>query len=109
MITMNNFIDKDEQTFLNACAALNVEPKVMTDTLKERYVVSGFSKDPLTWLETELQDRTYATRGEAQEAANSVDRFVNEAGNSGRAKSGWSTKAFKGDIGYNVRLELAQT
>ena len=34
---MNNFTNKDEQTFLNACAALNVEPKVMRDTLKECY------------------------------------------------------------------------
>jgi hypothetical protein len=109
MITMNNFTDKDEQTFLNACAALNVEPKVMTDTLKERYVVSGFSKDPLTWLETELQDRTYSTRGEAQDVVNNIDRFINEGGNNGPAKPGWSTKAFKGDIGYSVRLELAQT
>jgi hypothetical protein len=66
---MNKFTDKDEQTFLNACAVSNVEPKVMTDALKERYVVSGFLKDPLGWLETELRDRTYSTRGEAQEAA----------------------------------------
>ena len=106
---MNDFTDKDEQTFLSACAALNVEPKVMTDTLKERYVVSGFLKDPLAWLETELQDRTYATRGEAQEAADCVDRFINEGGNNGPAKPGWSSKAVKGDIGYSVRLELAQT
>jgi hypothetical protein len=109
MITMNNFTDKDEQTFLSACAALNVEPKIMTDTLKERYVVSAFSKDPLAWLETELQDRTYSTRGEAQEVADCVDRFINEAGNKGPAKPGWSTKAFKGDIGYSVRLELTRT
>src|ERR1700751_800472 len=108
-ITMNNFIDKNKKNFLNVCATLNVEPKVMTDTLKERYVVSGFLKDPLTWLETELQDRSYATRGEAQEAANSVERFINEGGDKGPAKTGWSTKAFKGDIGYSVRLELAQT
>jgi hypothetical protein len=93
---MKNFTGKDEQTFLNACAALNVEPKAMTDTLKERYVVSGFLKDPLTWLETELQDRTYATRGEAQEAANSVERFINEGGDDGPAKPGWSTKAVQG-------------
>ena len=106
---MNNFTDKDEQTFLNACARLDVEPKVLTDTLKERYVVSGFSKDPLAWLETELRNRTYTTRGEAQEAANSVERFINEGGDNEPAKPGWSTKAFKGDIGYNVRLELAQT
>jgi hypothetical protein len=106
---MNNFTDKDEQAFLNACAVLNVEPKVMTDALKERYVVSGFLKDPLAWLETELRDHTYSTRGEAQEVVNSLDRFINEGGNNGAAKPGWSTKAFKGDIGYSVRLEVGQT
>jgi hypothetical protein len=106
---MNDFTAKDEHVFLNACAVLNVEPKVMTDALKERYVVSGFVKDPLVWLETELQDRTYATRGEAQGAADCVDRFINEGGNTGSAKPGWSTKAVKGDIGYGVRLEVGQT
>jgi hypothetical protein len=106
---MNNFTDQDEQAFLNACTVLNVEPKVMTDALKERYVVSGFLKDPLAGLETELQDRTYSTRGEAQEVVNSLDRFINEGGNNGAAKPGWSTKAFKGDIGYSVRLEVGQT
>jgi hypothetical protein len=49
---MNDFTDKDEQTFLNACAA---------------------------------------------------------GGNDGSAKPGWSTKAFKGDIGSSVRLEPTQT
>jgi hypothetical protein len=106
---MNDFTAKDEHVFLNACAVLNIEPKVMTDALKERYVVSGFFKDPLVWLETELRDRTYTTRGEAQEAANSVDRFINGGGNNGPVKPGWSSKAFKGDIGYSVRLEIAQT
>jgi hypothetical protein len=108
-INMNNFTAKDEQAFLNACAILDVEPKVMMDGLKKRYVVSGFLKDPLVWLETELRDRTYTTRGEAQEAADCVDRFINEGGNNGSAKQGWSTKAFKGDIGYSVRLEVGQT
>ena len=106
---MNDFTAKDEQVFLSACTVLNVEPKVMTDALKERYVVSGFLKDPLAWLETELRDRTYTTRGEAKEAADCVDRFINEGGNKGPVKPGWSSKAFKGDIGYSVRLELAQT
>ena len=46
---------------------------------------------------------------EAQEAANSVDRFVNEGGNNELAKQRWSTKAFKSDIGYSVRIEAAQT
>ena len=103
-VNMNDFTAKDEQAFLNACAVFGVEPKVMIDALKERYVVSGFLKDPLVWLETELLDRTYRTRGEAQEGANSIDRFINEGGNNGLVKQGWSTKAFKGDIGYSVRL-----
>ena len=106
---MKNFTAKEEQAFLKACAILDVEPKVMIDGLKERYVVSGFLKNPLVWLETELQDRTYSTREEAQEVVNSIDRFINEGGNTGAAKQGWSTKAFKGDIGYSVRLEVGQT
>ena len=106
---MKNFTAKDEQTFINACAILGVEPKVMIDALKERYVVSGFLKAPLAWLETELRDRTYNTRGEAQEVANSVDRLINEGGNNGSAKSAWLARSFKGDDGYSVRLEVAQT
>jgi hypothetical protein len=80
----------------------------MTNALKERYVVSGFSKDPLAWLETELRDRTYSMRGEAQDVADCVDRFINEGGNNGTSKQGWSTKAFKGDIAYSVRVEVGQ-
>ena len=106
---MNNFTAKDEQAFLKACTILDIEPKVMIDGLKKRYVVSGFLKDPLVWLETELQDRNYSTRGEAQEVVNSIDRFINEGGSNGSAKQGWSTNAFKGDIGYSVRLEVGQT
>jgi hypothetical protein len=104
---MKNFTAKDEQAFIKACTVLNVEPTAMTDSLKERYVVSGFLKDPLVWLETELRERTYTTRGEAQEAAESVDRFMNEGGNNEPAKQRWATRAFKGDIGYSVRLEAA--
>jgi hypothetical protein len=103
---MYDFTAKEEEAFLNACAALGVEPKVMIDALKERYVASGFLKDPLVWLETELLDRTYRTRGETQEVANSIDRLINEGGNNGPVKQGWSTKAFKGDIGHSVRLEV---
>jgi hypothetical protein len=106
---MKAFTAKDEQAFIKACTILNVEPQTMTDALKERYVVSGFLEDPLAWLETELRDRTYATRGEAQEAADCVDRFVKEGGNNESAKQRWATKAFKGDIGYSFRLEVAQT
>ena len=31
-----------------------------------------------------------------------------KCGNNGPVKQGWSSKAFKGDIGYSVRLEIAQ-
>ncbi len=50
MITMNNFTDKDEQTFLNACAALNVEPKVMTETLKAKQRGEGAHLLDALWL-----------------------------------------------------------
>ena len=70
------------------------------------FVVSGFLKDPLVWLETEVLDGTYRTKGKAQEVANSIDRFINEGGNNGPVKQGWSTKAFKVDIGYSVPLEV---
>jgi hypothetical protein len=105
---MKDFTAKDEQAFIKACAVLHVDPKTMTDALKKRYVVSGFLKDPLVWLETDLRDRTYTTSGEAQEAADCIDRFMNEGGNNVAAKQRWSTEAFKGDIGYSVRLQAVQ-
>ena len=48
----------------------------MINTHKERYLVSEFLKDPVPWLETELLYYSYTTPGEAQEVANSIDRFI---------------------------------
>ena len=36
---MNEFTDKNEQTFLHACGAIGVEPKAMVNMQKERYLV----------------------------------------------------------------------
>jgi hypothetical protein len=75
---MNEFTAKNEQAFLDACGAIGVEPNSMINTQKERYLVSEFLKDPVPWLETELLYYSYTTPGEAQEVANSIDRFINE-------------------------------
>jgi hypothetical protein len=96
---MNEFTVKDEQAFLDACGAIGVEPNAMIEPHKERYLVSEFLKDPVSWLETELLYYSYTTREEAQKVANGIDRFINEGGNNGPVKQGWSTQAFKGDIG----------
>src|SRR6266436_1922154 len=39
---MNEFTDKNEQAFLDACGAIGVEPDAMVNTQKERYLVSEF-------------------------------------------------------------------
>ena len=39
---MNEFTGKNEQVFLDACGALGVEPDVMVNTQKARYLVSEF-------------------------------------------------------------------
>jgi len=42
---MNEFtgkMNKNEQVFLDACGALGVEPDVMVNTQKARYLVSEF-------------------------------------------------------------------
>ena len=72
---MNELTDANEQAFLNACGAIGVEPNSMINTHKERYLVSKFLKDPVSWLETELLYYSYTTPGEAQEVANSIDRI----------------------------------
>jgi hypothetical protein len=38
-----------------------------------------------------------------------MNDFTAKGGNNGPVKPGRSSKAFKGDIGYSVRLEIAQT
>ena len=35
---MNEFTDKNEQAFLDACGAIGVEPNAMVNTQKERYL-----------------------------------------------------------------------
>jgi hypothetical protein len=54
---MNEFTGKNEQVFLDACGALGVEPDVMVNTQKARYLVSEFLKNPVSWLETEILSR----------------------------------------------------
>ena len=67
---MNEFTGKNEQAFLDACGAIGVEPDVMVNTQKARYLVSEFLKNPMSWLEAELLYHSYTTRGEAQEVGN---------------------------------------
>jgi hypothetical protein len=75
---MNEFTDKNEQAFLDACGAIGVEPDGMVNTQNERYLVSEFLKNPVSWLETEILYHSYTTRGEAQEVANGIDRMISE-------------------------------
>src|ERR1700730_2395044 len=75
---MNEFTDKNEQAFLDACGAIGVEPNAMVNTQKERYLVSEFLKNPVSWLETEILYHSYTTRGEAKEVAKGIDRIINE-------------------------------
>ena len=59
----NEFTDKNEQAFLDACGAIGVKPKpnAMVNTQKERYLVSEFLKTPVSWLETEILYHSYTT------------------------------------------------
>jgi hypothetical protein len=50
---MNEFTDKNEKAFLDGCGAIGAEPNAMFNTQKERYLVSEFLKNPVSWLETE--------------------------------------------------------
>ena len=83
---MNEFTDKNEQAFLDACGAIGVEPNAMVNTQKERYLVSEFLKNPVSWLETESLYHSYTTRGEAQEVANGIDRMISEGAPVGQSK-----------------------
>ena len=47
---MNEFTDKNEQAFLDTSGAIGVEPNAMVNTQKERYLVSEFLKNPVSWL-----------------------------------------------------------
>ena len=48
---------------------------------RQRDLVVDHQPPPVSWLETELLYYSYTTPGEAQEVANSIDRFINEGGN----------------------------
>jgi hypothetical protein len=71
---MNEFTAKNEQAFLDACGAIGVEPNAMIEPHKERYLVSEFLKDPVSWLETERLYYSYTTPGEAQSQGGHVKR-----------------------------------
>ena len=75
---MNEFTGKNEQAFLDACGAIGVEPNAMVNMQKERYFVSEFLKNPVSWLETEILYHSYTTRGEAQEVANGIDQMLSD-------------------------------
>ena len=77
---MNEFTAKSEQVFLDACGALGVEPDIMVNTQKARYLVSEFLNDPVSWLETEPLYHSYMTREEAQEVANGINRMISDGG-----------------------------
>ena len=75
---MNEFTGKNEQAFLDACETIGVEPKAMVNTQEERYLVSEFLKNPVSWLETGILYHSYTTRGEDQEVANGIDRMISD-------------------------------
>jgi hypothetical protein len=96
---MNEFTE-NEQAFLDACGAIGVEPNAMVNAQKERYLVSEFLKNPVSWLE--ILYHSYTTRGEAQEVADGIDRMISDGGTQ-LAKYVSSTKALKRAMGYSVR------
>ena len=73
-------MNKNEEAFLDACGAIGVEPSGMVNTQKERYLVSEFLNDPVSWLETEPLYHSYTTREEAQEVANGINRMISDGG-----------------------------
>jgi hypothetical protein len=77
---MNEFTAKNEQAFLDACGAIGVEPNAMIEPHKERYLVSEFLTDPVSWLKTELLYYSYTTPEEARKVANSIDRMISDRG-----------------------------
>ena len=58
----------------------------MFNTQKERYLVSEFLKNPVSWLETELLYHSYITRREAKEVANGIDQMIREGAPVGESK-----------------------
>ena len=84
---MNEFKDKNEQAFLDACGAIGVKTNAMVNMQKERFLVSEFLRNPVSWLETESLYYSYTTRGEAQEVANGIDRMISEGAPVSESKS----------------------
>jgi hypothetical protein len=83
---MNEFTDKNEHAFLDACESISVDHNPMVNMQKERYLVSEFLKNPVSWLETESLYHSYTTRGEAQDVAHGIDRMIGEGGPVGQCK-----------------------
>ena len=83
---MNEFTEKNEQTFLDACEVISVEPKATVNMQKERYLVSEFLKNSVSWLETESLYHSYTTRGEAKDVAHGIDRMIGEGAPVGQSK-----------------------
>ena len=77
---MNEFTDKNEQAFLDACGAIGVEPNATVNTQKERYLVSELCANPVSWLETEILYHSYTTPEEAPGVADSIDRMIGGGG-----------------------------
>ena len=83
---MNEFADKNEQAFLDACGAIGAEPKATVNTQKERYLVSEILENPVSWLETESLYHSYTTRGEAKDVVHGIDRMISEGAPVGQSK-----------------------
>ena len=83
---MDEFTDKNERAFLDACGGICVKPNAVVNTQKERYLVSEFLKDPVLWLETESLYHSYTTQGEAKDVAHGIDRMISEGAPVGQSK-----------------------
>ena len=83
---MNEFTDKNEQAFLDACGAIGAEPNATVNMQKGRYLVSEFLNNPVSWLKSEILYHSYTTRGEAQEVASGIDRMISEGAPVGQSK-----------------------
>jgi hypothetical protein len=83
---MNEFTGKNEQAFLDACETIGVEPNTMVNTHEERYLVSEYLNNPVSWLETGILYHSYITPGEAQEVAKGIDRMISDGAPVGQSK-----------------------
>ena len=83
---MNEFTGKNEQAFLDACETIGGEPNTMVNTHEERYLVSEYLNNPVSWLETGILYYSYITPGEAQEVANGIDRMISDGATVGQSK-----------------------